>query len=59
MLKAQNPTQIERQLTARRVQLAATRKQIRSGAYSEDDVKVLKGKEAFLLRVIANLKAKA
>lgn len=51
-------TNTQRQIQARRVQLAAVRKQIRSGAYCLDDIQVLKNKEAFLLRVIANLQAK-
>ncbi len=50
-------TNTQRQIQARRVQLAAVRKQIRSAGWL-DDIQVLKNKEAFLLRVIANLQAK-
>ena len=43
------------QRTARRNQLAAVRRQINSGAYSQEDIHVLRNKEATLVRILSNL----
>lgn len=50
-------TNIQRQLKARRQQLAATKAQIKSGAYSAEDVAILQAKCEAYRRMIAKYEA--